>query len=102
MQQKVFRHLNISAEEAQQKFSFLLDALQYGCPPHGGIAAGLDRAIMHLVGTENIRDVIAFPKTLTGMDLMTQAPSPVDQAQLDELHITVCDRKQAGAPPQQD
>ncbi|MFW5653698.1 MAG: aspartate--tRNA ligase [Planctomycetota bacterium] len=87
VQQRVFRHLNISEEEAKAKFSFLLDALRFGCPPHGGVAAGLDRAIMHLAGTENIRDVIAFPKTLNGFDLMTQAPSEVDEGQLDELHI---------------
>ncbi len=87
VQQRVFSILGIGEEEAQEKFGFLLDALKYGAPPHGGIAFGLDRLVMHLVGTENIRDVIAFPKTQTGGDLMTGAPGPVDPAQLEELHV---------------
>ncbi len=66
-----------------------MEALRYGAPPHGGIAFGLDRLIMLLVGTDNIRDVIAFPKTQTGADLMTEAPGPVDPAQLQELHLRV-------------
>lgn len=89
VQQRVFNLLGIDEQQAKAKFHFLLDALKYGCPPHGGIAVGLDRTIMHLTGTDNIRDVIAFPKTLTGMDLMTQAPSMVDASQLEELHIRV-------------
>ncbi len=87
IQKKVFTILGISDEEAKEKFGFLLDALKYGAPPHGGIAFGLDRLVMHLVGTENIRDVIAFPKTQAGADLMIQAPGPVYSAQLEELHV---------------
>ncbi len=87
VQSKVFELLGMSIEEAKDKFSFLLDALQLGAPPHGGIAFGLDRLTMHLVGTDNIRDVIAFPKTQTGGDLMTEAPGTVSQEQLKELHV---------------
>ncbi len=87
VQSKVFELLGISNEEAEIKFGFLLDALRHGAPPHGGIAAGLDRVVMHLCGTENIRDVIAFPKTQTGADLMTAAPSEASDAQLEELNI---------------
>ncbi len=87
VQEKVFGLLGITPEAAKVKFGFLLDALNYGAPPHGGIAFGLDRIVMHLCDTTNIRDVIAFPKTQTGVDLMTQAPSPVDEAQLQELHV---------------
>jgi aspartyl-tRNA synthetase len=88
MQQAVFEVLNMG-QEAQAKFGFLLDALKLGCPPHGGIALGLDRLVMLMTGTHAIRDVIAFPKTQTAACLMTAAPSPVDEHQLRELHIRV-------------
>src|SRR5487761_2357368 len=87
VQSKVFRALAIGAEEAKLKFGYLLDALQYGAPPHGGIAFGLDRIVAMMAGPESIRDVIAFPKTQRAQCLLTQAPSPVDEKQLRELHI---------------
>ena len=87
VQSKVFRALGIDADEAARKFGFLLDALQYGSPPHGGIAFGLDRIVALMAGTESIRDVIAFPKTQRAQDLMVRAPSPVDDRQLRDLHI---------------
>jgi aspartyl-tRNA synthetase len=87
VQQQVFRALGINADQAQAKFGFLLDALQYGAPPHGGIAFGLDRIVAMLAGAESIRDVIAFPKTQRATCLLTQAPNRVDERQLRELHI---------------
>ncbi len=87
VQSQVFRALNIGDEEAQLKFGFLLDALQYGAPPHGGLAFGLDRIVTMMTGSESIRDVIAFPKTQRAQCLLTQAPSAVDERQLRDLHI---------------
>ena len=87
MQQRVFKVLGMSLEQARQRFGFLLDALKFGAPPHGGIALGLDRFSMMLARTANIRDVIAFPKNQKARDLMTGAPAPVDAKQLKELGL---------------
>jgi aspartyl-tRNA synthetase len=89
LQERVFEILGMSRERIQAQFGHLLDAFEYGVPPHGGIASGIDRLMMTIVGTENIRDVVAFPKTQSHQDLMLGAPSPVDPTQLEELHIRV-------------
>jgi len=98
-QRKIFRLLKISDEQAEDRFGFFLRALEYGAPPHGGIAFGLDRMVMLLTGTENIRDVIAFPKTQKGQCLLTGAPSEVDQKQLDELNLRVQKHSHLDEPP---
>jgi aspartyl-tRNA synthetase len=87
IQSRVFSALGISDEEAQSRFGFLLGAFRYGAPPHGGFAVGLDRFVAILAGEENIREVIAFPKTQSGSDLMTGAPRPIAQQQMNELGI---------------
>jgi aspartyl-tRNA synthetase len=89
LQARVFRALGLSDEDANAKFGFLLEAFKYGPPPHGGIAAGVDRLAMLLCGADSLRDVIAFPKTQKGTDMMTEAPGPVAKRQLDELHIAL-------------
>ena len=89
MQQTVLKLLGISDEEAQDKFGFLLDALEYGCPPHGGMAFGLDRLVMIMTNSESIRDVIAFPKTQTAACLLTDAPAGVPRKLLRELSVQV-------------
>lgn len=97
VQGKVFALLGLTPEQAKEKFSFLLEALSYGAPPHAGVAFGLDRLIMHLCGTENIRDVMAFPKTQVGADLMTKAPSSATDKQLKDLHVASTWDPNAGA-----
>ena len=96
MQSAVFGLLGIEPQEARTKFGFLLDALKFGAPPHGGLAFGLDRLVMLMAGADSIRDVIAFPKTQTAADPLTDAPTEVGEAQLRELHIRV--RQQTPAP----
>jgi len=103
VQQRIFNLLGIGEQEARDKFGFLLDALKHGAPPHGGIAVGVDRVVMHICNTTNIRDVIAFPKTQTGADLLSEAPGEVDAAQLRELGIrlaqsTADSARRAGEP----
>src|SRR5207244_5436674 len=87
VQARVFKALGIGEVEAREKFGFLLDALKYGAPPHGGIAVGMDRLAMLLTNAESLRDVIPFPKTQKGTDLMTGAPGDVDEKQLRELYV---------------
>ncbi|MFT4613897.1 MAG: aspartyl-tRNA synthetase, partial [Bacteroidia bacterium] len=96
MQEVVFRILGIDEAQAQEKFGFLLDALQYGAPPHGGLAFGLDRLVMLMSGAQSIRDVIAFPKTQSAACVMTDAPGDVDEEQLRELNIRLRQKKEAG------
>jgi len=93
VQSRMFSLLNISPEEAKSRFGFFVEALEYGTPPHGGIALGLDRIIAILTNENSIREVIAFPKTAAAVDLMSDAPSPVDQKQLRELHLKIDDRR---------
>ena len=94
LQEKVFEAIGISQEEAEQKFGFLLDAFKYGAPPHAGIALGLDRLVMLMLHLDSIRDVIAFPKTQSAIDPLTQAPSVVADKQLKELHIKTALKKE--------
>ena len=89
LQERIFRALGYTDGQIEERFSQLLTALEYGAPPHGGIAPGIDRLIMTLTGTENIRDVIAFPKTQTGVDPLFEAPAPIDPSQLAELRLAV-------------
>ena len=89
MQEKVFESIGMTMEQAHQKFGFFLDAFQYGTPPHGGFAIGLERLIMVLCGTDNIRDVVAFPTNNSAVDLMSDSPNVVDQAQLDILGLSI-------------
>jgi aspartyl-tRNA synthetase len=89
VQRLVFKALGMTTEEARARFGFFLDALEYGTPPHGGIAPGIDRLMMVLAGTDNMRDVIAFPKTASAADLMIDAPGEVDPKQLEELHLRI-------------
>jgi aspartyl-tRNA synthetase len=92
VQSRIFELLGISDDEARAKFGFLLDAFRYGAPPHAGFAFGIDRLVAILAGEENIREVIAFPKTQSGGDPLTEAPTPIDTAQLQELGLRVLPR----------
>jgi len=97
LQGKVFAALGIDADEAEARFGFLLEALRYGAPPHGGIAYGLDRIVQRLAGADSIRDVIAFPKTASGADALTGAPAPVDEPQLREVGLQLRAQRPAGS-----
>ncbi|HEY5015068.1 MAG TPA: amino acid--tRNA ligase-related protein, partial [Acidimicrobiia bacterium] len=97
VQRRVFALLGIDDEQAQERFGFLLEAFRYGAPPHAGFAVGIDRLVAVLAGEENIREVIAFPKTQSGSDPLTDAPSPIDAVQLRELGLTL--RKPAAPKP---
>ncbi|MCX7670404.1 MAG: aspartate--tRNA ligase, partial [Anaerolineae bacterium] len=90
-QQAMFKALGIGPEEAEEKFGHLLEAFEYGAPPHGGIATGIDRTVAILAGTSSIREGIAFPKTASATDLMFRSPSPISPAQLRELHLAITD-----------
>jgi aspartyl-tRNA synthetase len=90
IQSRIFKAMGMSHDEAQSRFGFFLEALQYGTPPHGGIALGLDRIVMILAGADSLREVIPFPKTAKAQDLMVDAPTPVSEKQLKELGISVC------------
>jgi aspartyl-tRNA synthetase len=92
VQSEIFRSLGMSDEEAKQRFGFFLDALEYGTPPHGGIALGLDRIVMILAGASSLREVIAFPKTAKAIDLMVDAPSAATEQQMKELHLKIAPR----------
>ncbi len=94
LQSRMFRALGIGDEEGRERFGFLLEAFRYGAPPHGGIALGLDRMVMVMARASSLRDVIAFPKTASGQDLMTGAPSSVDRAQLDDLGIALLAKRE--------
>jgi aspartyl-tRNA synthetase len=100
MQQRVLDLLGIGEQEAQDKFGFLLNALKFGCPPHGGLAFGLDRLVMLMCGAGSIRDVMAFPKTQTASCLLTSAPSEVSPAQLRDLHIKLRQIPASETPPE--
>jgi aspartyl-tRNA synthetase len=101
LQQRVFDRVGFAREDAEERFGFLLRALRFGAPPHGGMAPGLDRTVMLLAGTDNLREVIAFPKTGGGYDPLTAAPAPVGQEQLEELGLLVRAAKTAPASPVQ-